>query len=194
MRSLDFWLVLLVPGLLLAQGPEKTVQEKFTSGAEIRMHLEAGGYTITASDSDSIRVTCTARSEEKLKNVRVEIKRNPASADVYVTDTPNGNFHATIEVPRRSDLWVRLSAGELIVGDVEGDKDLAVRAGRLQVDIPHPELYGRREASVVTGSIKASVFDVSKGGLFRSFEQRGPGKYRFHAQVMTGEIDLRGSN
>jgi len=30
MRSLDFWLVLLVPGLLLAQGPEKTVQEKFT--------------------------------------------------------------------------------------------------------------------------------------------------------------------
>jgi hypothetical protein len=87
-----------------------------------------------------------------------------------------------------------LSAGELIVEDVEGDKDLAVRAGRIQADIPHPEQYGHREASVMTGSIQASPFGVSKGGLFRSFEQNGPGKYRFHARVMTGEIDLRGSN
>jgi len=46
----------------------------------------------------------------------------------------------------------------------------------------------------MTGSIEASAFDVSKGGLFRSFEQQGPGKYRLHAHVMTGEIDLRGSN
>ena len=63
--------------------------------------------------------------------------------------------------------------------------------GRIQIDIPHPELYGRREASVTTGSIESSAFDVSKGGLFRSFEQQGPGKYRLHAHVMAGEIDLR---
>ncbi|MFZ1138482.1 MAG: hypothetical protein WAN76_04855, partial [Candidatus Sulfotelmatobacter sp.] len=60
--------------------------------------------------------------------------------------------------------------------------------------IPHPELYGNRDASVTTGSIESSAFDVSKGGLLRSFEQQGPGKYRLHAHVMTGEIDLRGSD
>ena len=81
-----------------------------------------------------------------------------------------------------------------MVEDVEGDKNLEVLAGRIQVDVPHAEQYGHRDASVTTGSIESSAFDVSKGGLFRSFEQQGPGKYRLHAHVMTGEIDLRGSD
>jgi hypothetical protein len=195
MRALSFWVVLLFPGLIFAQlRPERSVQQKFISGAEIRMHLEAGGYTISAGDGENIRVTYQANAEEQLKRVRVEIKRNPTSADIYVSDTPNNNFKATIEVPRRSDLWVRLSAGELIVEDVEGDKNLEVRAGRIQVDVPHPEQYGHRNASVLTGSIAASAFEVSKGGLFRSFDQGGPGKYRLHTHVMSGEIVLRASN
>ena len=158
------------------------------------MHLEAGGYTITPTDSENIVVTCGAHTEEQLKRVKVEIKATAASADVYVSGTPHNNFKATIEVPRHSNLWARLSAGELDVEDLEGDKNLEVLAGRIQIDIPHSELYGHRDASVTTGSIESSAFDVSKGGLFRSFEQQGPGKYRLHAHVMTGEIDLRGSD
>ena len=195
MKSLGFWVVLLVPGLLLAQhSPETSAQQKFISGGTIRLHLEAGGYTITPTDSESIVVTCGAHTEEQLRRVKVEIKVTAASADVYVSGTPHNNFKATIEVPRHSNLWARLSAGELDVEDLEGDKNLEVLAGRIQIDIPHPELYGHRDASVTTGSIESSAFDVSKGGLFRSFEQQGPGKYRLHAQVMTGEIDLRGSD
>jgi hypothetical protein len=125
-------------------------------------------------------VTCRAQ-EEQLKRVKVAIKLTAASADVYVSDTPHSNFRATIEVPRYSNLWARLSAGELIIESVDGDKNVEVRAGRIQIDIPHPELYGHRDASIMTGSIESSAFDVSKGGLFRSFEQQGPGKYRLHA-------------
>jgi hypothetical protein len=203
MKGLDFWLVLLVPGLLHGQqAPDISAQhsglhptqQEFISGGTIRLHLEAGGYTISPGKSDNIVVTCSAPTDERLKRVKVEIKRTTESADVYVSDTPHNNFQATIEVPRRSNLWARLSAGELVVEDVEGDKNLQVLAGRIQVDVPHAELYGHRDASVTTGSIEASAFDVSKGGLFRSFEQHGPGKYRLHAHVMTGEIDLPGSN
>jgi len=43
----------------------------------------------------------------------------------------------------------------------------------------------------MAGSIESPAFGVSKGGLFRSFEQQGPGNYRLHATVMTGEIALR---
>ena len=195
MKRLGFWLILLAPGLLHAQhAPDGSARQEFVSGGTIRLHLEAGGYTITPGDSANIVVTCRAHTEEQLKHVKVEIKRTAASADVYVSETPHNNFQATIEVPRRSNLWVRLSAGELVVEDVEGDKDLEARAGRIQIDVPHPEQYGHRDASVTTGSIEASVFDVSKGGLFRSFEQQGPGKYRLHAHVLTGEIDMRRSN
>ncbi len=198
MKGLGFWIVLLVPGFLLGQqAPDTSGQhpsrQEFVSGGTIRLHLEAGGYTITPGDSDKIVVTCRANSEEQLESVKVKIKREGTSADVYVSETPHNNFQATIEVPHSSNLWVRLSAGEVVVKDVEGDKDVRVFAGSIQIDVPHPEQYGHRDASVMTGSIDASAFDVSKDGLFRSFEQRGPGKYRLHAHVITGEIDLRGS-
>jgi hypothetical protein len=194
MKGLGFCLVLLLSGSLHAQLPGGSAKQEFISGGSIRMHLEAGGYTVTAGSSENIVVTFHTHTEEQLKRVKVEIKRTNTSADVYISETPHNNFQATIEVPRRSNLWVRLSAGELLVEGVEGDKDLEVHAGRIQTDIPHPEQYGHRDASVMTGSIEASAFDVSKGGLFRSFEQQGPGKYRLHAHVITGEIDLRGSN
>jgi len=203
MKGLGLWVALLVPGLFQAQQAPDTsaqhsglhsAQQEFVSGGTIRLHLEAGGYTIAPGDSENIVVTCRANSEEQLKHVKVEIKRTGASADLHVSGTPHNNFQATIEVPRRSDLWVRLSAGELVVENVEGDKNLQVVAGRIQVDVPHAELYGHRDASVTTGSIEASAFDVDKGGLFRSFEQHGPGKYRLHAHVMAGEIDLRSTH
>ena len=195
MLRLAFWIVLLLPGLLHAQNAlETSTQQKFISGGTIRLHMEAGGYTITPGDSENIVVTCRAHTEEQLKRIKVEIKPTAAIADVYVSETPHNNFQATIAVPRHSNLWARLSAGELEVEGVEGDKNIELRAGRIQIDIPHPELYGSRDASVMTGSIESSAFHVSKGGLFRSFEQQGPGTYRLHAHVMAGEIDLRGSD
>ncbi len=202
MKGFGFWIVLLIPGFLFGQqaadtpgqhSAEHPAQQEFASGGTIRFHLEAGGYRIAPGDSESIVVTCRANSEEQLKRVKVEIKRTGSSADIYVSETPHNNFEATIQVPRNSNLWVRLSAGEVVVEDVEGDKDVRVLAGSIQIDVPHPEQYGHRDASVMTGSIDASAFDVSKDGLFRSFEQHGPGKYRLHAHVITGEIDLRGS-
>jgi hypothetical protein len=195
MNHFGFWLLVLAPGLLNAQHPPETsAQHDFISGGMIRLHLEAGGYTITPADSDHLVVTCRAHTKGQLKRLKVAIKTTAASADIYVSDTPHNDFHATIEVPRYSNLWARLSAGELVIEGVEGDKNVELRAGRLQIDIPHPDMYGHRDASVMTGSIESPVFNVSKGGLFRSFEQQGPGKYRLHAHVMTGEIDLRESH
>ena len=192
-RSLLISLLLLSAATLYAQKdvPEAAVQQQFAGGGTIRLHLESGGYEIIPTDSGRIAVTYSARSEERLKNVKVAIKASQDLADVYVTNTPNNNFKATIEVPRESNLWVRLTAGDLNVGSVVGNKDLELRAGRLQVEIPRPQEYGHRDASVTTGSIEAGAFEVSTGGLFRSFHQQGPGKYRLHAHVMAGEIDLR---
>jgi hypothetical protein len=192
-RSLLLSLLLLAATTLYAQKdvPEAAVQQQFAGGGTIRLHLESGAYEIIPTDSGKIAVTYSARSAERLKTVKVAIKASQDLADVYVTNTPNNNFTATIEVPRESNLWVRLTAGDLNVGSVVGNKDLELRAGRLQVEIPRPQEYGHRDASVMTGSIEAGAFEVSTGGLFRSFHQQGPGKYRLHAHVMAGEIDLR---
>ena len=140
----------------------------------------------------AILITYTAGSVDELKRVKVKVRASATNADVSVSDSPHNNFQVTIEVPQRSDLRVRMVAGEIIVDGVEGSKDVEVDFGRIEVKIPKPQEYGHRDASVRAGSIEASAFDVSKGGLFRSFEQSGAGKYRLHAHVATGEINLRG--
>jgi hypothetical protein len=189
MKHLVVFALLLAANVLNAQ--QSSRQQRFISGGAIRMHLEAGGYKINPTDSNDIVVTCHANSDDELKRVKVDVDPGPSTAEIYIRNTPHNNFSATIEVPRRSDLWIRLTAGQLDVGAVEGDKNLEIRAGQLEVAVPDPEQYGHRDAGVLTGSIEASAFHVSKGGLFRSFEQEGSGKYRLHAHVMTGEIDLR---
>jgi hypothetical protein len=186
--------LLLVAATLGAQDQQSRVQQKFISGGSISMHLESGGYTIRQSDAPEIVVTYHADSEDALSRVKVVIDPGPSTADLYIRNTPNNHFNAVIEVPRRSNLRVRLTAGQLTVEPIEGDKDLEIRAGQLEVAIPDPDDYGHRDASVLTGSIEASAFNVSKGGMFRSFEQSGPGKFRLHAHVMSGEIDLRQKN
>jgi len=186
-------IVLLSPMASYAgtQRPEAEVQQKFVSGGTVRMHLEAGGYTVRPSDGEDVVVTYRAKSPDLLRDVKVEIKVADARADVYVSHTPHDNFEATIDVPRRCNLWARLSAGELKIEDVEGDKNVEALAGEIEIEIPHPEMYGHRDASVMMGSVEAPAFEVSKGGLFRSFSQLGPGKYRLHAHVFTGEVDLQ---
>ncbi len=90
-------------------------------------------------------------------------------------------------------------AGELTVRDITGDKDVVLHFGQLTMDIGKPEDYARVGASdyarvgasVNSGELGVSPFNVSKGGLFRSFDQSGPGKYRVYAHVGAGQLELR---
>jgi hypothetical protein len=187
-------LVLALASPLLASDGAKDPQasQPFAPGGSIRLHLGPGGYTITDTKADAIQITYTTRRPDDMKKVKVKIQTSGSSADVSVSDTPHNNFQATIEIPRHSNLRVRMFAGEVVINGVEGDKDVEVSAGRVEIKVPHPDEYGHRDASVHAGSIEASAFNVSKGGLFRSFSQKGAGKYRLHAHVATGEIDLPG--
>jgi hypothetical protein len=169
------------------------VQQKFQAGGTLEMHLQSGGYDISGSDADAIVVTYSADDAERVKNVKVRIKTKGSNVLLEVENTPDNNFHATIEVPRRCNLWVRLTAGAIHIDGVEGDKNVESRAGSVVIEVPHPEQYGRRDASVLTGSLDAPAFEVSKGGLFRSFKQDGPGKYTLHVHVDAGEIQLNAS-
>jgi len=170
---------------------EGRAQEKFVSGGIVRMHLEAGDYAIEGSDSSDIVVDYSAKNSDQLKDIRVSIRTSGSKAELSVKGTPHNDFHATIKVPRVSNLWARLSAGDLRIKGVEGDKDVESHAGDVDIQVGNPEDYGHRDASVTAGDIDASAFNVSTGGLWRSFRQDGSGKYRLHVHLMAGDVTLR---
>ena len=180
-------------GLLAAQDStieaagKSPVEANFASGGRIRMELCSSGMEVIGRDEGKLRVSY----DSGRGNVKVRMQVSGDTADLRVADCPNGNFKVTIEVPKSSALHVRMLAGQLDVENVTGDKDVVLHFGQLNLDVGKPEDYAHVEASVNSGDLEASAFGVSKGGLFRSFERSGPGRYRVHAHVGAGQIELR---
>jgi hypothetical protein len=96
----------------------------------------------------------------------------------------------TIQVPTRSDLYVRLTAGDMTVERVEGNKDIEAHAGDLNIDVIRAEDYHTVDASIWAGDLTARPFNVTKEGLFRSFDWKGHGPYRLHAHLKAGDLRL----
>jgi len=181
-------LVLSLPAFAETRPPE--THKSFAAGGKVQMKLSAGEYRIVAGAADRILVRWSTKRPEDMARARVQIEVNGRQATV-VTDGPsNKGLDVTIEVPARSDLFVRLSAGELSIDRVEGSKDIQAHAGELKIDIGRREDYKQVNASVWAGEINAQPFGVNKGGLFRSFGWQGKGAYTLQASLKAGEIGL----
>jgi hypothetical protein len=106
------------------------------------------------------------------------------------TTGPRNNFRVEIDVPQRVDLDVELSAGDLTVRGIEGNKTLSMWAGDVTIDVGDPGQYRRVDATVRAGEISASPFGRSTGGLFRSLHWKGPGNYILDARLTAGDLKL----
>jgi hypothetical protein len=164
------------------------VEAKFSSGGQVRMELCSSGVELIGEKDDRVRVSYEADYPNAVK-VRLEVSGD--RADLRVSGCPHNNFQMMIQVPKSSDLYVRMFAGNMNIWGIVGDKDVSMSAGQLTMDVGNPDDYGHVRASVNTGGLEASAFDVSKGGLFRSFDKTGPGKYRLYAHVGAGQLELR---
>lgn len=183
-------LVPLAPGQDVEQVGKSPVEAKFMSDGRIKMDLCPGAVRLTGRDDHAIRVSYFRRNGGD-EHVRVRLRVNGDEGAIRVSDCPNGNFEMDIEVPKSSNLYVRMFAGQMNVDGIAGDKDLEIHAGQLIINLGKPEDYARVDASVLTGDVHAAVFNVDKGGLFRYFDHNGPGKYHMHAHVGAGQIELR---
>ena len=166
------------------------VEVKFAPGGELHMDLCSSGIELKGVDENAVRVSYWPQGE-RTDDVKVRLRAEGNRGYVRVSGCPHNNFQIKIEVPKASDLNIRMFAGELTVKGVSGNKDVRLSAGQLTMEIGEASDYGHVYASVSTGELDARPFDVEKGGLFRSFERSGSGKYRLHAHVGAGELDLR---
>jgi hypothetical protein len=176
----------VAPITLGAQAMGSPAEKDFVSGGKIEMTLESGDYKVRASSDNRIHVRWNEAS-----GARVKLATNGKSADVRVENTPHNNFHATIEVPALTDLRIRLTAGDMSVTGIQGDKDIELNAGDLNISVGSSSDWGDVDASVTAGDMHAPAFQAAKGGLFRSFHWKGPGKYKLHVHLMAGDVNLR---
>jgi hypothetical protein len=154
----------------------------------LAIELSSGDYQIIPSESGSIAVVY---QEEEPGQRKIEVQIASGHGQNYLKIAGHrSKFHAVIEVPRKTDLRVRMMAGDLHVGEVEGNKDIEMRAGNLQLNAIRPQDYAKADFSVRIGDLNAPNFHANKSGVMRSLRTYGPGKYNLHAHVGVGDLTL----
>jgi len=166
-----------------------SLDRQFVANGRINMDLSAGEYRIGGNDDNRIRLEWSVRDPEQLPTVRARADVRGKDARI-TTDGPSNHFRVSIQVPTRADLYIRLTAGELRVANIRGNKDIESHAGEIDIDVGRPEEYHHVDASIWAGEIHAAPYRISKEGLFRSFDWNGHGPYRLHARLKAGELRL----
>lgn len=163
----------------------------FVSGSRLRMYLRSGDFHIEGTDANKISVRVEGRNAWRANDLRVQLDRTSDSADLTISGGPKNDLSVTIEIPRKTGLFIRMPAGNLEVHHVIGDKDAELHAGEMIMDVGAASEYSRVDASVYSGGLEASPFGEQHGGLFRSFHKEGNGKYHLHAHVGAGDLTLQ---
>jgi hypothetical protein len=163
----------------------------FHSGGKLRMYLRSGDFRVVGGADNKITVRITGRNADRASDVRVQLEGSNDSADLTVSGGPKNDLEVIIEVPKKTGLFVRMTAGNLELKHVVGDKDAELHAGELIIDVGDASDYSRVDASVYSGGLEASPFGESHGGLFRSFHKEGNGRYHLHAHVGAGDLTLQ---
>jgi hypothetical protein len=173
-----------------AQPEEKVVERPFRSGGTVSLDLSAGAYVVRGTSEDTIRVRWDTRSPSDAGRVQAEVVTKGASASIR-TRGPRDGFRVEIDLPERSDIHLSLSAGDLKIRGLEGNKTVSMWAGDVLIEVGPAEQYKHVEASVRAGDLTMRAFGLANtGGLFRSRTWSGPGRYTIKATLTAGDLKL----
>jgi hypothetical protein len=163
----------------------------FSSGANLRLHLDEGDFRVLGTHSEKISIHVDGKNLAQAKKIRIRMKRENDTVNLELSHVPKNELAVTIEVPESTNLYARMRGGDLSVEGVHGDKDLELTGGDLTIAVGEPEEYSQVDLSVRFGDISGTQFGIAKGWLGNSLRKAGTGKYRLHAHIMAGDLVLK---
>jgi hypothetical protein len=183
-------------GLARAEGLcGQTLDAPLRPRAVLTVHSRPAGLEIVGTDQAAIHVSCTSADEDTAHRIRIRFQGNQDDETLTISgDLLKGNgVRVRIEVPRKTSLRVDMSAGEVKVEEIAGDKDIDLYAGHIAISSARPWDYRSVDVSVSIGAVNAPVYGAQKGGFFRGLtKETADGEFSLRAHVITGEIDLLG--
>lgn len=193
-----FGVYLLFASVAFCQASQETTylqhqdfEANLASGANLRLHLHDGDFSVVGSDSEKISIHVAGKDIQLAKNIKIQLKRSDGTVDFTLSHVPKQELQVTIAIPRSTNLYARMRGGDLSVQGVAGDKDIELTGGNLTVQVGSPEDYSHVDLSVRFGDVSGTQFGDPKGWLGNSVRKDGNGKYRLHAHVMAGDLVLK---
>ena len=161
------------------------------AGSRLRIHVRSGDIRIVGSDDAKLSVDLSGQKSNQIEDVRYRLTSKDSVTEFSLSGGPKNDLVITIHVPKNSELYLRVPAGDVTVEGVTGSKDVELHAGDLTIEVGSPSDYSSVDTSVSAGDIDGGPFGESHGGLFRSMKKSGTGKYTLHAHVGAGDLTLR---
>ena len=162
----------------------------FAPRGQIDLRIRPAEIHVIGSDEDRIVVRVAGKQGLDSKDVQARFEKHGNSGVLEITGGPRNDVTITVQVPKESNLVVQVFAGDVEIRDVVGDKDVELNFGSLRIGVGDATGYSSVKASVSSGEIDAKPFGESRGGLFRSLEKSGNGKYKLKAYVGAGRLSL----
>src|ERR1700688_1156140 len=162
----------------------------FAPRGQLDLRIRPAEVHIIGSDEDRIVVRVAGKQGLDSKDVQARFEKHGNSGVLEITGGPRNDVTITVQVPKESNLVVRVFAGDVEIRDVVGDKDVELNFGSLRIGVGDATDYSSVKASVSSGEIDAKPFGESRGGLFRSVEKSGNGRYKLRAYVGAGRLSL----
>jgi hypothetical protein len=163
----------------------------------LRIESRPVGIEIVGTDADTLHVTCTSEDPERARDISMRVAESPGNDKLEITgdyDSHNSSLKIRVEVPHRTSVVLRMSAGQVDASDLKGNMDVELTAGQITMRGINGRDYRKVDASVDIGQVSAPAWGADKGGFFRSFTKNMlDGEFVLHAHVMTGQIELEGS-
>jgi hypothetical protein len=180
--------LIALPALLPAQDCSRPFDAALEFGKQLAIDIRSGDIGIVGTKRAALRVTCRLDEPSRAREVKISL----AAGHLRILGGPGKSVHFRIEIPDRTNLLVRASAGDMNIAGITGDKDVELRAGDLVIQVGDPSAYRVAEGSVMAGDLKAGPFGVVKDGLFRSFRKdNDKGQYRLRAKLWAGDLTLK---
>jgi hypothetical protein len=139
----------------------------FSAGGQIDLHIRSAEIHIIGSDENKIAVRVGGKQGSNSTDMKARFGRSDNSCELRITGGPHNELTITVQVPKNSNLFVRIFAGDVEVNGITGNKDIELHAGDLTIGVGDAADYAQVKASVSTGEINAKPFGESHGGLFR---------------------------
>jgi hypothetical protein len=171
---------------------DHVIEQPFPESGLVTMNLSSGDYAVRAGAGDRILVRWRADSATHERDMTKITVRTDVSQGIAMIRTQGPTNHArfTIEIPGRSDVHLRVRAGDVRIEGIEGNKDVRMTAGDLDIDVA-PDSLWHVHASVALGDLNAHPLGINKDGIRNSLDWFGAGTYTLDARVFAGDVTLR---
>ncbi|MGC2400831.1 MAG: hypothetical protein WA510_13655 [Acidobacteriaceae bacterium] len=174
----------------------QTLETPFRSRAMLAIDSRPAGLEIVGTDNPVMHLSCIANDVDP-QDIRIRFSGTADDGKLTISGNSfhKGNLQIRIEVPRKTNLKVKMAVGQVKVAEIAGDKDIDLSVGQITVSSDRLWDYRRVDTSVDLGELRAPVYGADKGGFFRSFsKQTIDGEYSLRAHLTVGQIELLGGH